>query len=93
MPRNAIEFIGTCLVKNVKILIFFTDLSYKALLPSLKFPFDLYDVANKLGKPVFESCRKCAFYAVFKKGKVPQISTSFFKNNLKLNKNDVICVL
>ena len=79
MPRNAIEFIGTCLVKNVKILIFFTDLSYKALLPRQKFPFDLYDVANKLGKPVFESCRKCAFYAVFKKGKFLKFLPVFSK--------------
>ena len=57
------EFIGTFLVKTVRIF-FGINLSSKAFLPRQKFLFDLYDVANKLHKPVFEFCRKCAFYAV-----------------------------
>ena len=93
MLRNAMEYIGTFLVKTIKILIFWHKPFLKSPFTRQKFPFDLYDVANKQHKPVFESCRKCAFYAVLKKSEISSNFYQFFKNTLKLNQNYVVCVL
>ena len=82
MPRNAWEFKGTFLVKNAKILIFWHKNFLKQFFTQIKTSVDLYDVANKLHKTVFEYCRKCAFYAILKKVKFPKISTSFPKTLL-----------
>ena len=66
MPGNVWEFIDTFLVKNVKTLIFWHKPFLERPFTQIKLPVDLYDVANKLNKIGFESCRKCAFYAIQK---------------------------
>ena len=79
MPWNPGNSKPLFLVKNVKTSIFLHNPFLKRPFTQIKFPADLYDVANKLNKLVFESCRKCALYAISKKVKFPQIATNFSK--------------
>ena len=74
MPWNAWEFKATLFGEKCQNIDFL-----KRPFTQIKFPADLYDVANKLNKLVFESCRKCALYAISKKVKFPQIATNFSK--------------